>query len=77
MGDFVPAWFLLSIIGFWQLGRSLSNHLTGRLLHFNLGLGLLVITAVVSNLYALSFNADGFRALNPVLWRQLGNLFRP
>jgi len=77
MGDFVPAWFLLSVIGFWQLRRSLSNHLTGRLLHFNLGLGLLVITTVVSNLYALSFNADGFRALNPVLWRQLGNLFRP
>jgi hypothetical protein len=77
LGDFAPALFLLSVIGFWQSGRMLNRGLPRRLLLLLLGIGLFAITILVSNLLAMAFNAEGFRLLNPVLWRQLGNLFRP
>lgn len=77
LGDFVPALFLLSVMGYWQLGKTLARGVPRRMLHIFLGVGLLGVTILVSNLLAMAFNADGFRALNPVLWRQLGNLFRP
>jgi len=77
LGDFVPPLFLLSVMGFWQLGRILTRGLPRRFLYLLLGIGLAGITILVSNLLAMAFNADGFRALNPVLWRQLGNIFRP
>jgi hypothetical protein len=77
IADFAPAWFILSVIGLWQLGEILAPKALGRALHALLGATCLGVTILVSNLYALAFHADGFRALNPVLWRQLGNLFRP
>lgn len=77
MADFAPALFLLSLIGYWQLGRTLSARPLPRAMHLSLGMALAVVTILISNLLAIAPNATGFRALNPALWRQLGNLFRP
>ncbi len=77
MVDFVPALFVLSLMGYWQLGRTLSRPRGSRVLYVLIGLTLFGVTVLASNLLAVALNADGFRALNPILWRQLGNVFRP
>jgi hypothetical protein len=74
--DFIPCLALLSIIGFWQLDRRFAQRPLVRILYWALGVSLIVITIIVSSLLALSINSAGFRALNPLLWRQLSNLFR-
>jgi hypothetical protein len=75
--DFVPTLFVLSVIGFWQARQTLAQRPIGRALFGGLAIGLAVISIVLSTLLALSINSDAFRSLNPVLWRQLSNLFRP
>lgn len=74
--DFIPCLTLLSIIGFWQLNQYLARSPLGRVLYWTLGISLIVITIIASILLALSLNAAGFRSLNPLLWRQLGNIFQ-
>ncbi len=77
MGDFVPTLLLLSIIGFWQLSYSIPSKSFIDLLYSFLAASLIIISITVSSLLALAINSNGFRQLNPVLWRQLSNLFRP
>ena len=74
--DFIPGLVLLSVIGFWQTDQYLTQKTLLRSLHRTVGICLIAITVIVSGLLALSINAAGFRALNPLLWRQLSNLFR-
>jgi hypothetical protein len=74
-GDFLPPLVLLSIIGFWRLEVS-SARWWRRATILLLAGTLFVISVVVSQLLAISVNADDFRQLNPVFWRQLSNLFR-
>ncbi len=77
MLDFLPCLFILSMIGFWQLDRWLVSRPRGRLLYRVLFVGLVVASIIISILLSMTFNSDGFRQLDPLLWRQLGNLFRP
>jgi hypothetical protein len=74
--DFIPALTLLSVIGFWQLDRHFAQRPLIHVLYWVLAVSLIVITITVSGLLALSLNSAGFRALNPELWRLLGNLAR-
>jgi hypothetical protein len=76
-GDFLPALLLLAAMGFWQLCRPSTRARVPHMLGICLAIGLMVASVCVSSLLALSINSDGFRALNPVLWRTLSNLFRP
>jgi hypothetical protein len=75
--DFLPCLLLLSLIGFWQLDRTVATRPVGRTLSRVILVSLMVASIVVSIMLSMTFNSDGFRQLNPVLWRQLSNLFRP
>jgi len=75
--DFLPAALLLSLIGFWRLHAAARHGPAGPRIAIVAGLVLMLVSAVVSTLLAIALNADGFRQLNPVLWQQLNNLFRP
>ncbi len=75
--DFLPELLLLSVIGFWQLGRSVSSRPVYRAIYVLIAITLVLISIIVSNLLALDVNNTGFKALDPLLWRQLSNLFRP
>ena len=75
--DFFPELFLVSVIGVWQLDRKLTSRPKLRIAFWVLSGGTLLASIIAGLLLAMSYNADGFRALNPVLWRQLSNLFRP
>ncbi len=75
--DFVPPLLVLSVMGFWQLSEKLRNQRVGRAGLVLVGAALLAVSLVVSNLLAIGLNAQGFRSLNPVLWQQLNNVFRP
>ncbi len=77
LADFLPALMLLSIIGFWQLGRWLRGSWYARLLYIILAVALMGSSIIITTLLAIAMNSDAFRQLNPVLWRQLSNLFRP
>ncbi len=77
LGDFLPSLLLLSVIGFWQLGRSVATRPVFRVLYIFIAITLILISIIVSNLLALDVNNSGFKALDPLLWRQLSNLFRP
>jgi hypothetical protein len=77
LGDFLPSLLLLSVIGFWQVGRIVATKPIYRLLFVIIEILLIMISLVISNLLALDVNNSGFKALYPVLWRQLSNLFRP
>jgi hypothetical protein len=74
--DFIPALVILSVIGFWQLHRPLSRRPASRIVYVLIGIGLLAISVIASNLLALSINSGRFRQFDPVLWRQLVNFFR-
>lgn len=76
MLDFMPSLTLLSVIGFLQMDQHLARRPIISISYRTLGIILIVITIVVSLLLALSINAAGFRSLNPLLWRQLSNVFR-
>jgi len=75
--DFIPCALLLAMFGFWQGTQSARGWPFGRAALISVGLLLLLISALISSLLAIAQNADGFRALNPILWQQLNNLFRP
>ena len=75
--DFLPCLFLLSVIGLWQLDQYLVSKPRARALYWVALVGLIAFTITVSILLSMNFNSDGFRRLNPILWRQLSNLFRP
>jgi hypothetical protein len=75
--DFLPELLLLSVIGFWQLGRSVSSRQVYQAIYVLIAIILVLISIIVGNLLALDVNNTGFKALNPLLWRQLSNLFRP
>ncbi|HEX9006777.1 MAG TPA: hypothetical protein VF889_05755, partial [Bacteroidota bacterium] len=75
--DFLPGLFLLSVLGSWQADRYFASRPRGRVLFWILLLLTVAASLIVSILLSISLNADGFRKLNPVLWRQLSNLFRP
>ncbi len=77
LADFLPALMLLSIIGFWQLGCMLHRSWYGQLLYIFLTMALMGSSIIITTLLAIAMNSDAFRQLNPVLWRQLSNLFRP
>jgi hypothetical protein len=77
MLDFLPCLFILSMIGFWQLDRWLEARPRGRILYRILFVGLAIASIIIGILLSMTFNSDGFRQLDPLLWRQLGNLFRP
>ncbi len=77
VAEFLPPLFLVSAIGYFQLDSTLAKWPRGRNA-LRIVTSLVVLgSIVVSLLVSISFNADGFRQLNPVLWRQLSNLFRP
>jgi len=74
--DFIPALVLLSTIGFWQGYRYYATRPVNRALYLLAGIGLIAVSIVVSNLLALSVSSARFRELNPVLWREIVNLFQ-
>ena len=74
LADFVAPLYLLSAIGFWQCGRSLSGNLRRRVVFVLLAVGLIGATILVSNLLAISQNEVGFRSLNPGAWEQMVRL---
>ncbi len=77
-GDFVPALYILSVVGFWRLGRLLAGTAPRRALYGLLGLLLMGSTIVMSSLVALSAalerNPAGIRVLNGWLWYALQRL---
>ncbi len=75
--DFMPAALLLSVVGFWRLDELLRSRRAAHLTLVCLAVSLLLVSVVVSGLLAIALNADGFKQLNPILWQQLNNVFRP
>jgi hypothetical protein len=69
--DLIPMLSLLAVIGFWQGFHLLQAHRAVRLSLATLGIGLCTYTFVVSFLLAISAHWKEFRALNPVLLKQL------
>jgi hypothetical protein len=74
--DFIPPLLLLSIIGFWQLYQYYAERPVSKGAYILIGIGLIVISIIASNLLALSINSGQFRQSNPLLWRQLVNFFK-
>jgi hypothetical protein len=75
--DFIPSALLLGVIGLWQSSETLSSRPRGHTALILLALGLILASIGISSLLAVALNSDGFRQLDPLLWRQLNNLFRP
>ena len=77
LADFLPGLVLLSMIGMWQIDGYLDSMPRRRAVYWISLTAIMAACIVLSLLLAISFNTDGFRQLNPLLWRQLSNLFRP
>lgn len=73
--EFILSLALLGVIGFWQLYRYLSHKTIMRFLLVVIGLLLILVTILNSNLVALSINSARYREFNPVLWNQLIKFF--
>lgn len=71
IADFMPAFALISVIGFWQVFQVLKNRPIIQNLFGFLGIGLAGITAITSILVAASSHMARFRAVNPNLLNQL------
>jgi len=71
LADFMPAFALISVIGFWQGFKILRNRPVIQSLFGFLGIGLSGITALTSILVAASSHMARFRAVNPNLLNQL------
>ena len=69
--DLAPMLSLLAVIGFWQGLYLLQGHRVARFSLTILGIGLCVYTFFVSFLLTISAHWKEFRALNPVLLKQL------
>jgi hypothetical protein len=74
--DFIPTLALLSIIGFWQLHVYNARRPVRQFLFILIGIGLIAVSIIASNLIALSINSGRFRSFDPILWRQLVNFIR-
>jgi len=74
--DFIPTLALLSIIGFWQLHIYNARRPVRQFLFILIGIGLIAVSIIASNLIALSINSGRFRSFDPILWRQLVNFIR-
>lgn len=75
LADFMPALVMLSVFGFLQSYRYAGKSLILRWLVVTIGLALIAITIVNSNLIALSISSAKYREFNPELWRQLTKFF--
>jgi len=75
--DFLPSAMLLAVLGFWQLSERWRPRSLAQSTAICIGVGLGAASVIVSTLLAIAENANAFRTLNPVLWMQLNNLFRP
>jgi hypothetical protein len=75
--DFLPAALLLALFGFWSRIQALRQRSLPWAVTAFVGMALLLISTVVSSLLAIAQNAEALRQLNPILWQQLNNLFRP
>lgn len=73
--DFMPPLVMLSVIGFWQACQYTSKQPLLRYLFILIGLGLIFITIINSNLIALSISSARYREFNPALWHQLTSFF--
>ena len=73
--DFTPSLVLLSVIGFWQGYAFLIDRSISRKVYVAVGITLIVISILISNLSALSAQAGDFQRFNPILWNHLNNLF--
>jgi len=69
--DLIPMLALLSVFGFWQGLYLLQARRVARFSLTTLGIGLCIYTFVVSFLLTISAHWKEFRALNPVLLKQL------
>lgn len=75
LADFMPALVMLSVFGFWQSYRYAGKSFLLRFAAATLGLALMGITIVNSNLIALSISSAKYREFNPELWHQLIKFF--
>jgi len=73
--DFMPSLILLSLIGFWQGYRFMTDKPSLRKWYLVAGMMLMVISVIISILLALSQNALQFQQFNPVLWKHLIDFF--
>ena len=73
--DFMPSLILLSIVGFWQGYRFMTDKPSLRKLYAAAGMVLMVISVMMSILLALAENAAQFQQFNPALWHYLINFF--
>ncbi len=74
--DFLPELALLSAIGLWQLYHGSRRYRYGPAFVALLCAAIIGASLLTSSLLAISINSDGFRQLNPGLWRMLSNLVR-
>jgi hypothetical protein len=75
LADFSPSLVLLSIIGFWLGYNFLSRWSIGQKIYVSIGICLMVVSVVISNLLVFSMRELIYQAVNPILWDQLHNLF--
>ena len=75
--DFLPTLLILGIIGIWQLDQHWRAARRVHAVYWVVISALIIAGALISILLSMSLNSDSFRQLNPLLWRQLSNLFRP
>ena len=73
--DFMPSLILLCVVGFWQGYQFMTDKPSIRKLYVAAGIILMVISAILSILLALSENSLQFQQFNPVLWNHLIKLF--
>lgn len=70
LADFMPALVMLSVFGFFEFYQYAGKSFLRRFLVVTLGLVLIVITIVNSNLVALSISSAKYREFSPELWNQ-------
>lgn len=71
LADFMPALAMLSVFGFLKAHQLTSKNRFARFLLTMLGLVLIVVTIVNSNLVALSISSGRYKEFNPQLWNQV------
>jgi len=76
MLDFAAPLLLLAVFGAWSWQTHWSAFRVRRALVALLAGGVAAASVLMNILLAIGLNADAFRALDPVLWQQLNNVFR-
>ncbi len=74
--DFAPSLMMLSALGMARLGDPERGRLPRRLVLFGFMAVVTLSSVIASNFLALGLNVSDFRALDPILWQHLNNLFR-